>query len=341
MAAKSVRVSSDGVTFYNLPGSTAGISSDSATVDDSIFGTSFSSSQPTLISWSMNANGYFKGFPGYKATLKRAGTPTAFTTEATSAKGGGFYITDRAKSIWEVGSVSVFDDAIAVDAEDIEYIDYLQGGVVFISGYVVSGAITVSGNYLPTTRICFAQTFSLSQSADTENITDICEANDNGGYAVNGYQQQTVELSLDGFYSDTSGFLADLLSRDEVIIEINPDGEGKSVARGYFRATSHSQDGDVGSTETESVTYSLAVPENVRYPFKWYHDSTSAIPVGVKVVLDAWENRKTLFVEYAAEGSAVTKSGEVLVSDASMDGGVEDINEFTFDFQGTGALTSA
>ena len=339
MSAKSVRVSRDGVTFATLPGSTAEISSDSATVDDSIFGTSFNSTQPTLITWNLSSNGYFKGFPGYRATLKRAGTPTAFTDEATVQKGDGYYIADRTKSILVVGGVTVSDNGVAVAEADIDYIDYLQGGVVFVSGYTVTGPITVSGEYLPTSRICYAQTFSLTQSADTENITDLCEAQDNNGFGVFGYQQQNVELSLDGFYNDGSEFLADLLSRGEVIIEINPDGEGKSVARGYFRATSHSQSGDVGATETESATYALAVPEDVRYPFKWYHSDDASIPAGIKMVLDAWESRESLIVEYRAEGSALVRTGEVLVSDASLESGVEDINEFSFDFQGTGELT--
>lgn len=340
MSAKSVRVSRDDVTYYNLPGSTADLSLDSASVDDSVFGTSFTSSQQTLITWNIGANGYFKGFPGYKATLKRAGTPTSFTAEATTSENGGHYITDRTKSIWEAGSVTILDAGDAVDPADIDYIDYLHGGVVFATGYTVTGPITATGNYLPTSRICYAQTFSLTQSADTENITDMCEADDNGGFGVFGYQQQTVELSLDGFYNDGSDFLDDLLSRDTIIIEVNPDGEGLSVARGYFQASSVDQSGDVGQTETESVTYALNVPENVRYPFKWRHASNSSIPAGVKAILDAWEARESIFVEYKAEGSSVTRKGEALISDTSLDGGVEDINEFSFDFQGSGELTS-
>lgn len=341
MSAKNVRVSADGIDYFTLPGSTADLSLDSASVDDSIFGTTFTSTQPTLITWSMSSNGYFKGFPGYKATLKRAGTPTAFTAEATVSKDGGYYIVDRTKSIWVIGSVTVLDNAIAVDEADIDYIDYLQGGVVFVDGYVETGPVTVTGQYYPTSRICYAQTFSLTQSADTENITDLCEADDNGGFGVFSYQRQNVELSLDGFYNDGSEFLADLLSRESVIIEINPDGQGKSVARGFFRATSTSQTGDVGSTETESATYALSVPENVRFPFKWYHATDSAIPAAVKLILDAWEGREEIFVEYTAENSANTRSGKVLIADTSLDGGVEDINEFSFDFQGSGELTSA
>lgn len=339
--AKNIQVSEDGIAYFTLPGSSGSLDIDKASTDDSVFGTNYVSSQQTLKSWTISANGYYKGFPGYKATLKRAGTPTAFTGEATFAKDGGHFITDRAKSLWEVGSVSVLDDGEPVAASNIDYIDYLHGGVFLVSGYVSVGLITVTGQYRPTSRLCYAQTFSLSTSSDTENITDLCEANDNGGFAVNSYQQQTVELTLDGFYNDSSDFLDDILNDDVVIIEINPDGESKSVARGYFQASSLSNSGDIGSTEAESITYQLNVPENVRYPFRWYHDSTSAIPVAVKLILDAWESRVPVYVRYQADNSTVVKSGQALIADTSLDGGVEDINDFTFEFVGTGALTAA
>lgn len=340
MAAKNVSVSNDDITYHTLPGSTADLSEDTATADDSVFGTTFTSSQATLITWTSSSNGFFKGFPGYRATLKRAGTPTSFTAEATTEDDGVYYITDRTKSIWEIGSVTVSDGATAVAAADIEYIDYLQGGVKFASGYTPTGDVTVDGNYLPTSPICYAQNFTLTQSADTENITDFCEAQDNGGYGVFSYNQQSVELSLDGFFNEASDFADDLNSRATVIVEVNPDGEGKSVARGYFMATSRSQSGDVGSTETESVSYTLQVPEGVARPFSWYHASNTAIPTAVRTILDAWEDREELYYRYAPEGATNRRSGKVLISDCSLSSGVEEINDFSFDFQGTGELAS-
>jgi len=351
--AKTVRFSKDDVVYYNIPGNTADISEDSATVDDSIFGTTFTSMQPTLITWNTSANGFYKGFPGYKASVRRAGTTTAFTQEAaTLGDNGYFYVDDRAKSLWDrTIDVEVFISVPAVDpedppvitpvdAEDVVEVDHLHGGVLLDVSVVipVDGTVLISGSYLPTSAICKAQSFSLTMSADTENVTDFCVAQENGGYAVFQYQRQTVELSLEGFYSDTNNFSADLLSRDIMIIEIDPAGDGSSVARGYFRATSRSQSGDVGSTETESVTFMLAVPEDVDVPFQWYHGSTSSIPNAVRAILDVWADRESGYLEYRAENSNLIRKGVVLVSDCSLSSGVEEINEFSFDFQGSGEL---
>lgn len=342
MNPKSFRVSKDGTLYREVPGSSADITTDLSSADDSVFGTTFTSQQPTLATWNMSSNGFYKGFPGYKATLKRAGTPTATTGEALAVDPEDslmYRVVDRTRSLWayEEG-VAVYDGATVVDEADIDYVDFLQGAVKFASTYTVTDDITVDVSYRSLSPICFAQSFTLTQSADTENTTDFCQAQDNGGFAVFSYQQQSVELSLEGFYSDTSGFFADLMARDQVIIEINPDGEGKSVARGYFRAANHSQSGDTGSTETESISWNLSVPEGVRYPFSWYHAEDSSIPNAVKWVLEAWIGREELYVQYRAENSGFIKSGKVLVGDTSLSGAVEEINDFSFDFQGSGEL---
>ena len=346
MTAKTISVRRDALDpWLILPGSTGELSEESASADDSIFGTNFTSMQPTLISWTVNANAYFKGFPGYQASLRRAGTAVSMVAEPTALVGNGYYIIDRDRSLLDRNApVIVNDDGVAVDPEDIEYIDYLQGGVVFVSGYVVTGPVTITADYRPTTAICFAQTFSLTQTADTENVTDFCSAQNNNGHAVFRYQRQTVELSLDGFYNVNAAYSSDLITRDEVIIEINPDGEGKSVARGYFKCTSTGQSGDVGNTETQNATYMLFVPEGVVKPFTWYHDTTSSIPAAVKAVLDGWEDRAIMQVRYEPESlpgqTAVIRTGDVLISDVSMESGVEDINTFTVNLQGSGELSA-
>ena len=208
-----------------------------------------------------------------------------------------------------------------------------------MSSYVVNGPITVSGgNYLPTSPICFAQNFTLSQTSDTEDISDFCTLQQNGGYSVFAYQQQSAELSLDGFYSDDAGFIEDLESRAEVIIEVSPDGEGKSVARGYFRATSHSQSGDVGAAETEDIQYKLSVPEGVPKPFSWYHAPDSAIPQAVKLLLDLWAERSVAYIRYRPENSNYVSFGRVLIQDCTLEGAVDGINEFSFSLQGTDGL---
>ena len=340
MSAKSVRVSRNGTDWYELPGSSADLSQDSATVDDSIFGTNFSSIQSTLITWSISSNGLFKGRPGYKAQIKRAGTATGFTGEATTEQGGIYYIVDRTKSLWDhTAGVTVLDGASEVDPSNIEFIDFLNGGVKFADGYTVGGSITVTGDYLGTSRICFANTFDVSMSADVENVTTLCDAGDNGGFAVHQYNQQSAELSMDGFYNDGSDFIDDLQSRDIVIIEIDPAGDGSVTHRGYFMATSHNQSGDVGATETESVTYSLYVPEGVPRPFSTYVSGESALPNAVREIILAWQDRETLSIEYTPQDSTITRSGEVLVSDCSLSGGVEAINDYSFTFEGSGQLS--
>lgn len=342
MSAKSIDVRRNPIDpWVALPGSTGELNLDQATVDDSISGSNFTSMQPTLITWGVNANGYFKGFPGYQATLKRAGTPVSMTDEPTASSNGGFYIVDRDRSVLDRNTPVVVNDAgFPVDEADIEFIDYLQGGVVFVDSYTPNGAITITGSFRPTSPICFAQTFNLGLTADTENVTDFCTAQNNNGFAIFRYQRQTVELTLDGFYSPTSNYNADLIGRTEVIIEVNPDGQGLSVARGYFKATSVAQSGDVGNTETQSATYMLFVPEGVSRPFSWYHSPVTSIPEGIKIVLDAWEDRAEIELRYTPE-NGLTSTGAALVADTSLESGVEDINTFTFNFQGTDELITA
>lgn len=341
--AKSVSFSKDDSTYVSVAGNSASLSEDSATVDDSIFGTSFTSTQPTLITWTGDTNAMFKGFAGYKATIKRAGTATTIATPLATAvdvDSGMYYITDRTKSLLvHTEAYVVKDGGTVVLNSQLDYIDYLQGGIKFADDYVVTGAVTIEGGkFLPLANVCFAQTFDLTQSADTENVTDLCTAQENDGYGVFAYQRQNVELSLDGFYNDGALFVDDLQSRGMLVVEINPDGLGKSVARGYFRAVSHGQSGDVGSTETENTSFSLAVPEGVALPFSWYHATDSAIPESILMALNAWEKRENLYFKYRAENSAKVRKGQVLISDVSMSSGVEAMVEFSISLQGTDKL---
>ena len=110
------------------------------------------------------------------------------------------------------------------------------------------------------------------------------------------------------------------------------------MARGYFRATSHSQSGDAGSAETESVQYKLSIPEGVPKPFSWYHAPDSAIPQAVKLLLDLWAERLPAHIRYRPENSNFIHYGKVLVEDCSLEGAVDGINEFSFSLKGSGCL---
>lgn len=336
MAAKSFKVSADGSTYYQLPGNTADLSVETGSADDSVFGTTFTSNQTTIKSFTSSASAFInKGKAGYRATVKRAGSPTSFSDDLVQVGSSNVYeIADRSKSIWEAGSITVEDGSTDV-TEDVT-IDFLQGRVIFDSA--PSGTVSVSGNYLGTERVCYAQSIDLTQSLDAEDITDFCQADDSDGWAYFAPQQQSVEISLSGFYNDSSTFGADVEEDETVIVEVDVEGNGHTVARGYFKASSQSQSGDVGSTETEDVTYTLFVPEGVPLPFSWRVSSDSAMPEGAKVVLDAWEKRNTISFKYQAQDSSVVREGTAWVSDASISVSVDDIATMSISFQGHGPL---
>ena len=344
MAAKLVQVRHVGdTTWLTLPGNTADINITKASVDDSVFGSVFVSNFPTLKSWTTSANAMLKGLAGYKASIKRAGTPTGVTGGALDNEvNGGFYTSNRAQSLWDnTAIVTIYDGGTEVVEADIEYIDYLQGGVVFKSTYVVTGAITADFSYRGTSAVCFATSFDLGQTLNTEEVTDFCSANDNGGWSIFAPQQLEVDLSLDGFYNDSSDFYQDIISDDEIVIELDLAGDGSVVARGYFRASDLSESGDVGSTETSAVTYTLAVPSDVVKPFSYYVGENSLLPEAVLVCLEAWEDRTPVEFRYVADNATLENTGEAYVTDASLSNSVSDMSTFSLSFQGTDALTRA
>lgn len=342
MSAKLVQVRRIGdSTWLTIPGNSADLNITKNSIDDSVFGSVFVSNFPTLKEWTASSSAMFKGFAGYKASIKRAGTPTAVTTVALDEEvNGGFYTSNRAQSLWDRSAVvTIYDDATPVPEADIAYIDYLQGGVVFASGATITGPITADFSYLGTAPVCFFTSFDLGQTLSAENVTDYCEANDNGGWAVYAPQQLEVDLSLDGFYSDSSDSFADIVADDEILIELDLVGDGSVVARGYFRASDLSESGDVGATETTSQSFVLAVPEGVVRPFSYYIAEDSALPAAVQVLLEAWEDREAVEFLYKPDGTEVVSQGEAWVSDASLSNSVEDMSQFSFSFQGNGALT--
>lgn len=344
MAAKLVQVRHVGeTTWLTLPGNTADINITKASVDDSVFGSVFVSNFPTLKSWTTSANAMLKGLAGYKASIKRAGTPTGVTDGALDNEiNGGFYTSNRAQSLWDSEAiVTIYSDATEVADADIEYIDYLQGGVVFKSGFTPGAAITADFSYRGTSPVCYFTSFDLGQTLNTEDVTDFCSANDNGGWSIFAPQQLEVDLSLDGFYNDSSDTYQDIISDDAVIIELDLTGDGKTVARGYFRASDLSESGDVGSTETSAMTFTLAVPEGIALPFSYYIADDSLMPEAVRVCLEAWGDRVPVEFRYIADNSTLENTGEAYVTDASLSNSVTDMATCSLSFQGTDTLTRA
>lgn len=339
---KRVQLSSDGITFYTLPGNTGEISSEMGMLDDTIFGQNFTSEQPNLMDWKVNSNGLFKGLAGYQVSLKKTGTPTTMTAEAmTLVSGKTYQITAPTKRIIDpLTAVSVFGNAVAITNDKIESIDYLTGKVTFISSYTPTTPITLTGKYLPTSVVGGAKTFSLSMTAETKDETTIPEAQANSGCRIFAPGLKKASLELTGVYAISNGFLAALQARAPLVVEINPDGSQQTVARGFFMHTKQAQSGDNGSLEEEQIAFSLHVPdvEKMLTPFSWTFTS-STLSQALRKAIAAWETDTLLHVRYLPDGT-VGVGGEGVVTDISLSGGLEAMNEFTVNVQGSGALSA-
>lgn len=343
--AKRVRISDDGGTsWYTLPGNTAEISNEAGEIDDTVFGQDFSSSQTGLIGWTISANALYKGFAGYVAKILKPGSTTAFTTEATTQVGSTktYFITDRTKSVWNRNmTLSVIDDGTPVAASNIQSIDFLHGYVTFIPGYTVDGAVTVTGNYFPMQVVGCSNAFTLTQTANAIDETCMDTASQNDGHRIFDYGLKTVSLDLTGIYKPANGFQALLAARTELVIEVNPDGASKAVARGWFKAMNTGQSGDVGDLEQETITFNLSVPDDDRipFPFKWRFANDVTLNVSVQKCIESWEDSELIDICYLPDGSTGVQ-GEAVITDLTLSGGLEVMNEFTVNVQGSDELSA-
>lgn len=339
--AKNVQVSADGNTWYTLPGSQGEWNDEAEQIDDTIFGQTFSSTQPGLITWTANAQAYYKGFAGYVARLMSSGTSTALTDEPMELVAGLTYqVTDPTRNVLDYTKAIEFEDnGVAVDPSDIESIDWLFGRVTFDAAYTVTGPITIaSGFYLPMTEVSRANSFTLTQTAETIDRTDFETARGNDGYRVFDPGLRTISLELGGFYDATAAIWEVLEARGEAVIEINPDGSGLSLARGVFKLVTRGQSGDVGALEEETRTFNLSVPENVDIIFNWIHDDDSTLSQAIRVLLDAYINQTKPYVRYAPDGIGVGDTvfhGQAVLTDVSLSSSLDAMNEFTANFQGS------
>jgi len=340
--SKVLQVSDDsGTTWYTIPGSDADLNSDGDSVDDTILGQTFSSNITGLITWSASGNAYYKGFAGYVADLKKAGTPAAVTGEAMSLVSGKTYKIDTfAKEVWDRSVTPVIkDNAVTVGAVDIESIDYLFGTVTFVSSYTVTGPVTADITYMPMAVFGKAQSFSLTQNANALDTSDYQTVQTNGGFKTFSAGLRTVSLELSNIFDSSEAWQTALSARDEIVIEINPDGNGKSVARGFFRQISTGQSGTVGDNELESVSFALSVPESDIVPFGWNHESDTTLADGIVKTLDAWEGQIDIDVQYLHDGTN-GNSGTAVVTEVSMSSDINGMNEFSVGFNGDGALVA-
>ncbi len=348
---KQVQISPDGgTTWNNLPGGNANFNAEAEGIEDTIFGQTFESQEVGLIQWGVSADGIFKGFAGYLADLLKVGTPTAMTNESmTVVTGKTFAIDDTAKEIWDRATGLTFEDGgTPITEADILSVDYLFGRVTFTGSYSVSGAITVAtGNYYPMVAIGSANGYSMTMSANAVDESDFETCQANGGYRVFEAGLRTVSLELQGIFNATEATLADLAARNELIVEIDPAGDGSSIARGFFKIMTTGQGGAVGAIEDETVNFQLSVPldSKVEYVFNWRHTSTT-LATSIQNLLTSWLTElNTYNIQYLPQGTAGQspndgKEGDMVVTDLSLSGGLSNMNVFTVEVRGTGAVNT-
>jgi hypothetical protein len=345
--AKRIRISSDNGSSWNtLPGSTGEFRNEGNQIPDTIFGQNFASALTGMINATITSNALYKGFAGYHCDIfKGATSGTAFTTEAMTLVSGKTYrINDATKNMWNrAGVFNVFDNAVNHNA-DVESIDYLFGEVTFASGYTVTGPVTVTGSYLAKSLVAKGRSFTLTMSQEPiqDSVFEVAQANGGRHTYINGLK--TVELELGSVYDSTNAWRAALEARNELIIEIAPVGnEGtESRARGIFKLTQDSQQGDVGALEEETINFVLSVPDtpvNLLTPFKWQHPVGTTLSVAVQAVLNSWQNETIIDAQYLPDGTTGVRA-DVLINECSLTGGLEVINDFAVTLQITGAITA-
>lgn len=343
--AKKIDVSDDnGVTWYTLPGGTGEYTEEADAVTDTIFGNTYESSEVGLISWSVSANAYYKGFAGYFAKVLKPGTSTAATNEATTLVSGKTYqITNASRRVMDRSqTITVYDNGVAVADSDIDSFDYLFGKVTFAASYTVTGPVTITYNYFPMVSVGTASSFTLTQTANMIDTTDFATAQSNSGFRTFQPGLRTVSVDLSGFFNASNAFKSALEARSEVVIEINPDGSGNSLARGFFKPSNWGQSGDVGALEEETITYSLNIPDDAKLAqgFSWEHSASTTLSTAVQKILNAWLTESTsLQVRYLYDGTS-GYSGVGIVSDVSLEGSLDGMNVFTANFQGSGQPTT-
>ena len=340
--AKRFQLSSDGTTYYTMPGNTAEFQYDSQMVDDTIFGQDFASQFTNMQDWKMQSNGYFKGLAGYQVTLKKSGTPTTMTAEAcTLVSGKTYQITNAAHRIMDPATVpTVLGNAVTIAEANILNIDYLFGTVTFISSYTPTTPITITGKYLPTSVIAGARAFNLGMTMNAFDDTTIADAQANGGIRIYDFGIKDVKLELTGIYSLSNGSLASVQSRAILVAEICPDGSQLAVARGFFQYGKTGQSGKVGDQEDESAALSLYVPniDNLKAPFSWVISGSSTLSPAIQKAISAWQNKTFIYGKYSPDGTAGVL-GQGVVTDITLSGGLDVLNEFSFAMQGSGAVT--
>jgi hypothetical protein len=115
---------------------------------------------------------------GYASTVKVSGTPVSMTGEAcTSIAYQTFQIIAAARRLVDPAQAVTVKDNGTTIASTLWSFNYITGTVVFSSGYIATGPVTIDGYYLPVAAILEVKSFNLSVKPNLLDSTSF----DSGG----------------------------------------------------------------------------------------------------------------------------------------------------------------
>ena len=337
--SKLLQVSADNSTWVNLPADSPTLSINNSPQETTTLGNNdgFKSRTYGLKDFSISAEGNFVPINVYSFTLKKSGTSTAMTDEAMSNTTGNSYKIDAAaKEIFDRDADFVFKDGGSVIAVgSIASIDYLSGTVTLTGA--ASGAVTVTGNYIPVTASIDATTASLEMNAELEETTSVNSGANN--YKTRTPKLKDVSISISSYYDVNRAVFGNLNAAETVLAEITLGGSALQTIRGWFMVESNNASGGVADVESEEI--SLQLNGNAKSAFSWSYPA-SGFDVGLSLLTGNYFNGGALYARYYPEGVGnAGQKGPVLVESFSLALDVNNKTTFSVTLQCNGELTSA
>lgn len=205
------------------------------------------------------------GQAAYLASVKGSGVSTAFTNNSLRRVAGSvatYALPAVGNRVFNHNVEPVVKANNIVQPSDSYDVNYLMGTVTFKSSQGVK-IITATGEYIPLVTIAGCHEYSIELSSDILDNTDLSTT----GYRSKQTSLEDISVTLSRYYDLSQKFKDALKDRTNILIEIKPGGS--EVIRGWFVVESANNSGDVGSLETEALTFKLITNIKPNSTFYW------------------------------------------------------------------------
>lgn len=189
---------------------------------------------------------------GRLALIKASGTAVVMTDEPTSTSDNQTYtVTDAARRVWD-RSAAITVEVGGVPTGETYTVNRLAGTVRFASVDAGRGAVTVTTSYLPMTTVARAHSFSLSTSADNQEVTAF---GDDWRVRIQGMKEASA--SLERYLDPVDPLFQDMLiDSGEAVLEFWVDRLGSTPEfRMRARPSSVTSEAAVDGVVGESVEF--------------------------------------------------------------------------------------